>query len=70
MQFRHSGIVKTLKAGKNVIAHIRVLISRKVVPKRRQEISDTRCIVNQKSADLLLFAAEAWCHANSVQFGS
>ena len=36
---------------------------RQVVPKRRQEIANTRCVTSQKSAVLIQFAAEAWSHA-------
>ena len=36
---------------------------RYVVPKRRWYIITTRCVMTQKSADLICFAAKAWCHA-------
>ena len=35
---------------------------RLVVPKRRQEITSTRCLITQDSADLIHFLAEAWNH--------
>ena len=35
----------------------------KVVPKRRSGITTTRCIITQKGAVLVYFAAEAWTHA-------
>jgi len=36
---------------------------RQVVPKRRQEITTTRCAITQKSPNFSYFAAEAWNRA-------
>ena len=39
---------------------------RYVVPKRRYEITITRCVITQKSAILSYFAAEAWNNASVI----
>jgi hypothetical protein len=41
---------------------------RQVVPKRREGITTRRCVITQKRAVLISFAAETWSHAKSQLF--
>jgi hypothetical protein len=45
-----------------------VLLRKEAVSKRRQKNTATRCVIIQKNACLIFFAAKAWNHAYQVSY--